>query len=90
MKKAQGLSITVIIVAVIALLVLVILALIFTGGIGDWGLKVSDCENKGGKCALECGSETYETLDYPTHLSDWECPLDEDDQPQKCCTKIRY
>ena len=86
-KKAQGLSITVIIVAVIALLVLVILALIFTGGLGQFGIKVADCENKGGKCGIECGQAAYGTEDYPTPFPEWKCPEIEG-QAQVCCTKI--
>jgi hypothetical protein len=87
MKKAQGLSITVIIVAVIALLVLVVLALVFTGGLGRWGLKVGECENKGGKCAFTCNSEAEGTLEYPTEFPEWKCP-EVDGQQQKCCVKI--
>lgn len=81
-KKAQGLSITVIIVAVIALLVLVILALVFTGGLGKFGLKVSDCENKGGVCADQCGVDIAE--DYPTPFPEWACP----EEGQVCCIKF--
>lgn len=36
MKKAQGLSLNVIIIAAIALIVLVVLVAIFTGRMGDW------------------------------------------------------
>ena len=86
-KKAQGISINVIIIAVIALLVLVVLSLIFTGSLGKFGLKVTDCENKGGKCAFECGSPAEGTQDYPTAYSDWKCP-DKDEQAQICCVKL--
>ena len=86
-KNAQGLSITVIIVAVIALLVLVVLALVFTGGLGKFGLKVAECENKGGKCAFTCGSEAEGTQDYPTEFPEWKCP-ELDGQQQVCCVKI--
>ena len=41
-KKAQGLSINVIIVAAIALIVLVVLVAIFTGRLGFFGKEVSD------------------------------------------------
>ena len=43
MKKAQGLSITTIIVAVIALVVLVVLVAIFTGRLAIFGGSVSKC-----------------------------------------------
>jgi len=49
MKKAQGLSINVIIITVIALIVLVVLAAIFTGRIAIFGQRVgsigNDCTN---------------------------------------------
>ncbi len=41
-KKAQGLSINVIIVAAIALIVLVVLVAIFTGRLGIFGKEVSE------------------------------------------------
>lgn len=55
MKKAQGLSITTIIVAAIALIVLVVLIAIFTGKLGVWGEKVgvlqqSTCTAQGYQC----------------------------------------
>jgi hypothetical protein len=48
MKKAQGLSMTTIVIAALALLVLVILVLIFTGRLKLWGSGVDDagaCDN---------------------------------------------
>ncbi len=53
MKKAQGISINVIIIAAIAILVLVILAVIFLGYVKNWTGDVSACENKGGQCFSE-------------------------------------
>lgn len=88
-KKAQGMSITVIIIAVLALLVLTILALVFTGGLADFTTKVSACENKGGKCALECGSEEYGTQNYPIVYTDWKCPVNEYDEQLICCVGSR-
>ena len=81
-KKAQGLSITIIIVAVIALLVLIILALVFTGGLGRFGLKVADCENKGGVCAEVCGQDEAEG--YPTEFPEWKCA----EEGMKCCVSF--
>ena len=46
-KRAQGLSMTTIVVAALALLVLVVLALVFTGRMGDFSTgvkKVGTCE----------------------------------------------
>ena len=44
-KKAQGISINVIIVAVIALLVLVLLSLIFTGKMAQITKAMNNCED---------------------------------------------
>lgn len=68
-KKAQGLSLTTIIIAIIALLVLVVIALIFTGTLGDWAEKVKgiftgkDCvDDLGGrKVLVNVGCEDDET-----------------------------
>ena len=83
-KKAQGMSINVIIVAAIALLVLVILSVIFIGKIGIFSETVGDCESKGGSCVLaseSCPSE------FPQKYSPWSCPQSGEDD-QQCCIKI--
>ncbi len=41
MKKAQGLSMNVIIIAALALIVLVILAVVFMGRMGVWGIETN-------------------------------------------------
>ena len=59
-QKAQGLSISTIIIAVIALVVLVVLVAIFTGRIGIFSKGLGDvgkCQNLGGTC-LNLGSCT--------------------------------
>ena len=89
-KKAQGISINVIIIAAIALLVLVVLAVIFMGRIGQFGASVAECENKGGKCAdigEYCGQPESSVADYPTRFADWKCPP-VDNQEVDCCVKI--
>ena len=45
MKKAQGLSMRVIIIAALALIVLVVLIFIFTGRIGSFGKGIDDTQN---------------------------------------------
>jgi len=50
MKKAEGLSLTTIVIAALALLVLVILSVIFVGRIGKWNERSIDCEQRGGTC----------------------------------------
>ena len=61
-KKAQGISITTIIVAAIALIVLVVLIAVFTGRMGIWGIgldeagKGVECSVAGGDWKSQCGS----------------------------------
>jgi hypothetical protein len=50
MKKAQGLPLNVIIIAIIALIVLAVIIAIFAGKIQLFGKGVSDCKAKGGEC----------------------------------------
>ena len=83
-KKAQGISINVIIVAAIALMVLVILSVIFIGRLGIFSESVADCENKGGKCVLTADDCPP---DYPQPYSGWKCPK-EGEEEQKCCIKV--
>ncbi len=63
-KKAQGMSMNVIIIAAIALLVLVILSVIFIGRMGGFGKATKDCETQGGECMpAPCSQhEGYMTL----------------------------
>ncbi len=49
-KKAQGLSITTIVVAAIAIVVLVVLVLVFTGKIGWFRTTSNNCVVNGGTC----------------------------------------
>lgn len=49
-KRAQGLSITTIIVAVIGLIILVVLIAIFTGRLGAFGKGLEEQEKFGKKC----------------------------------------
>ncbi len=57
MKKGQGMSINVIIIAVLALLVLVVLAFIFTGKIGQFATTTANCESiSGNVCDYSCSS----------------------------------
>jgi hypothetical protein len=84
-KKAQGISLTVIVVAAIALLVMVVLILVFTGKIGNFTSNVDVCENKGGVCQDTCNRANLET-----ELSGATCK-DSSGQPdntQKCCLKV--
>ena len=58
-KKAQGLSLNVIIIAVLALLVLVILAVIFTGKLGTYKPQSDEEQfNEEEDICLDFGGET--------------------------------
>lgn len=59
MKKAQGLSLEVIVVAALVLVVLVILIIIFSGKIGSFSNSVEDCGNKGGTVVSSPLTENY-------------------------------
>ena len=78
MKKAQSLSINVIIIAILAILVLVIIGVIFTGRAGLFSREINQgCVANGGVCltagefASRGGSGVY------TPRSDYECPTAE-------------
>ena len=78
MKKAQGISMTTIIVAAICLIVLVVIIIIFTGNINTWGSDVKSCQARGGnKCS------TTECTDKQTEIPNI-CPSN-----QYCCIDIR-
>ena len=62
-KKAQGLSLNVIIIAVIAIVVLVVLIIIFTGKTRLFGKATTNCESKGGHCSAgPCNPDTEISL----------------------------
>lgn len=84
-KKAQGISMTVIIVAAIALLVLVVLSIIFLGKMGGVSSDLSDCEQKGGVCKQIgwCNSDANADMDFSRVTSDV-C----DREGQECCLII--
>ncbi|MGM5487851.1 MAG: hypothetical protein ACQESG_02790 [Nanobdellota archaeon] len=50
MRKGQGLSLNVIVIAAIALLVLVIISVIFASRSQIFGTETRSCANKGGTC----------------------------------------
>lgn len=51
-NKAQGLSLSTVVIAALALLVLVILSVIFVGRMGNTSEKSKDCAQQGGTCYM--------------------------------------
>ncbi|MBI2176623.1 hypothetical protein HYU40_04755 [Candidatus Woesearchaeota archaeon] len=57
-KKAQGMSLNTVIIAIIVLVVLVVLVMIFTGYFGKvFTPTVASCQSAGGTCADSCGND---------------------------------
>jgi hypothetical protein len=83
MKRAQGISINVIVVAAIALLVLVVLSVVFLGRFGNFTQQSGDCENKGGRCvvgACPTGTNPY---------GGWSCQNTASGASQTCCIAVQ-
>lgn len=53
-KKAQGLPLNVIIIAIILLIVMAVVIYIFVGGATDFDKGLKNCESKGGVCKAQC------------------------------------
>jgi hypothetical protein len=87
-KKAQGLSMTTIVVAALALLVLVVLALVFTGRMGSFSTGIKEV----GTCAQACTAAGFEG----GISTDSSCAEDTEKEligfmeeaPETCCCKI--
>lgn len=87
MKKAQGLSLNVVIIAVLALIVLVLLIMIFSGKLGQFRTGVSSCSGHCERTATACGPD-----ENPIFLSG--CDADGDGRQDieganYCCTPIK-
>jgi hypothetical protein len=76
-KKAQGLSMNMIILAAIALIVLIVLVVIFYGKAKSFSASAEDCKQKGGDCQPKTQS-----CDGP-NLGQMGCADD-----QFCCMKM--
>jgi hypothetical protein len=78
-RKAQGLSLNVIIIAVIAIVVLVVLIIIFTGKTRLFSQATTNCESKGGHCKPKCDPDT-EVKQFGT-----DCASRENSPGSECC-----
>ncbi|MBI5390043.1 hypothetical protein HZB02_01000 [Candidatus Woesearchaeota archaeon] len=54
-KRAEQLSLSVVVIAAIALIVLVVLVVIFNNGARNFWQNANDCGAKGGECRATCG-----------------------------------
>lgn len=84
MKKAQGMSLNVVIIAALVVLVLIVLSVIFIRSSGTFVDRVASCSVKGGKCAPVCGDMIYGTEEYSIPDYDAKCS----DASEICCLKI--
>lgn len=92
-KKAEGLSLTTIVIAALALLVLIILSVIFVGRIGRWNEQSLECEQRGGVCySVDLGSTCREHGEFLVSHPDARCFKDGDsgkelDDSRICCVR---
>ena len=82
MKRAQGISINVIVIAAVALLVLVVLAAVFLGRFGGFSAESSSCKSQGGTCQGACPTGT-------TEFSAASCEPTAGGSSQRCCLAIQ-
>jgi hypothetical protein len=74
-KKAQGMSLNVIIIAVIAIIILVVLIFIFTGKTRLFSKTTTSCTGRGGQCVQGTACQPG----YIAHAGT-DC-----DEKEKCC-----
>jgi hypothetical protein len=58
-KRAQGLSLNTVIIAVTVIIVLVVIIVIFTRGMAGFSGELPSCASKGGYCEADCGANNY-------------------------------
>ena len=83
-KKAQGMSMNVIIIAALALLVLVILAVIFIGRMGTTTRGVDQCKGNCVPSAEECTGTYAKVSNEPCYRAGTKEP--DNDNPVCCVT----
>jgi len=84
-KKAQGLSITFIIVAVLGLLVLIIVGVIFSGGAKKFSTGLQDCRAKQGTCTTK---EKPNCESGQTEIFNAVCAGTDNHENPKCCVTV--
>jgi len=91
-KKAQGMSLNVIIIAALGLLVLVVLAIIFTGRTGVFVKESDKCNVQGGRCIAaqtDCTGTYDRIVRGACDLSgDGNFHFNNDDSDGYCCVSV--
>ena len=85
MKKAQGISMNVIIIAALALLVLVVLSVVFIGKTGKWGTDIGKCEVNGGACVADLAACKEQYGEQSALNPAWVC---DDGEKPACCVPL--
>jgi hypothetical protein len=80
-KKAQGMSLNIVVVAVIAIVILVVLIIIFTGKTKLFSRTLASCEAKSGTCKTAC-----DPMGEISHVGT-DCVSDPDGKT-KCCARF--
>jgi len=93
MKKAQGISMNVIIIAALALIVLVILAVVFMNKMAQVVTETDSCENNGGRCVYNAPSGSNPCGDYEAKKTgkNYMCPgsdFESNDDNGICCVGV--
>jgi len=82
-RKAQGMSLNVIVIAVIVLVILVVLLVIFSGKIKFFSSTVSSCEQKGAGASCMTENEA-KSCQGPVYRTGTSC----NDANKVCCVPI--
>ncbi|MBI4139329.1 hypothetical protein HY483_00015 [Candidatus Woesearchaeota archaeon] len=84
-KRAQGISINVIVIAALAILVLVVLSFIFLGQARRTSTETNSCANNGGVCVVRAAGESSEQSCGDRRVLDsYSCK----DSGETCCLDI--
>jgi hypothetical protein len=78
-RKAQGISLNVVVIAAIAMLVLVILTVILIQRTGRVQDQFACSAQPDAQCMVECGGA------YPIYAAQYDCRADWSGNPQRCC-----
>ena len=89
-KKAQGLTLNTVVIAILVLLVLVILSLIFLKGVKPISEGIAACENKGGACIArnQCNPDTDRIITGVSCSGADGKAGTPDDVNEVCCVKL--